>query len=176
MGQTNPHASTVENLTLKSVFSSHPNIPPVTSTISPSFPLNIASSKPSIKYSYYAKDLITNSWYQTRPPTRLTSTAAVNNNLALSTKSNNPLRTNAQSSSTTAKPEHAGSEGPPDGDIFLSPGSLRGNGPSRASPPVLGRPLECSTLVGGTSSSYLDNESATCQVCMNMLFYYSMIK
>lgn len=162
-GQTNPHASTTETLTLKSVFSSHPNVPPITSTISPSFPLNIASSKPSIKHSYYTKDLITNSWYQTRTSPRQSSTAAVSDNLALSTKSLNPLRTNVQRPSSTAKLEHAGSERTPDEDMSIPSGASQGNGASRASPPVLGRPYECSALVGGTSSSYLDNESLICQ-------------
>jgi hypothetical protein len=169
VGQTNPRTSMAETLTSKSVFSLHPNIPPITSTILPSFPLNIPSSKPSTKHSHYTKDLISNSWYQTRPPPRLTSTADVSDNLALSTKSVNSLRTAVQSPSSTAKPEHAGSEGTPDVDSFLSPGSLRGNGASRASPPVLGRPHECSALAGGTSSSFLDNESPLCQVCMSML-------
>ena len=174
-GQTYPHASTTERLTLKSVFSSHPNVPPITSTISPSFPLNIASSKPSIKHSYYTKDLITNSWYQTRTSPRQSSTAAVSDNLALSTKSLNPLRTNVQRPSSTAKLEHAGSERTPDEDMAVPSGASQGNGASRASPPVLGRPYECSALVGGTSSSYLDNESLICQVCMSMLCLYSKI-
>jgi hypothetical protein len=175
VGQTNPHASTAETLTFKSN-SSHPNVPPVTSTL---FPLNIASSKPSIKHSYYTKDLITNSWYQTRPPQRLTSTSAVSDNVPLSTKSVNPLQTNVKSSLSTARAEHAGSDGPPDMDIFLPSGSLRGNGVARVSPPVLGRPHECSTLVVGTGNTaggsrtlhhFLDTtDSPLCQVCMSML-------
>lgn len=172
VGQTSPHASTAETLTFKSVFSSHPNRPPITSTISPSFPLNIASSKPSIKHSYYTKDHMTSSWYQTGPPQRLTSKASVSNNLGLSTKSVNPLQSNVNSRSSTAKAEHTASEGSPDVDIFFSPGSLRGNGATRASPPVLGRPHECSNLVGGSSGNaggssslhhYLDSESPICQ-------------
>lgn len=179
MGQTSPHASTAETLTFKSVFSSHPNIPPITSTISPSFPSNIASSKPSIKHSYYPKDLIASSWYQTRPPQGLTSKASIGNNLGVSTKSVYPLQTNVNSPLSTAKAGYTASEGPPDVDIYSSPISLRGNGAARASPPVLGRPHECSNLVGGSSSNaggsstlhhYLDNDSPICQVCMTMLY------
>jgi hypothetical protein len=176
VGHTSPHASTAETLTFKSVFSSHPNIRPITSTISP---LNIASSKPSIKHSYYTKDLITSSWYQTRPPQRLTSKAAMTNNLGLSTKSVGPLKTNVNSPLSTAKGEYSVSEGPPDVDTFLSPGSFQGNAAARTPPPVIGRPHECSNFVAGTSSSagggstlhhYLDNESPMCQVCMSMLY------
>ena len=162
VGQSTLHASTT----------SHPNMPPITSTTSPSFPSNKTSSKTSIKHSYYTKDLITNSWHQTRPPPRLNSTSAASDNLALSTKSTksvSPLRTSVQSPSSTAKPEHVGSEVPPDVDIFPFPGSLQGSGTPRQSPRVLGRPYECSPLVGGTSSSFLDNDSPICQVCMSML-------
>jgi hypothetical protein len=57
----------------------------------------------------------------------------------------------------------------------LSPASVRGNGAARASPPVLGRPHECSQLVGGSGTNaggtsnihhYMDNETPICQVCI----------
>jgi hypothetical protein len=182
MGQTVPHISTAQTLTYKSVFTSHPNLPPITSTISPtSFPLNIASSKPSVKHSYYTKDLMTSSWYQTRTPQRLTSTSPISNGPGLSTKSVSPHHINLNSPLSTTKSDYTVSEGHADADMFLSPASMRGNGAARASPPILGRPPECSHLVGGTGSSaggssnihhYLDNETPMCQVCISCFCFF----
>ncbi|XP_033610855.1 myelin regulatory factor isoform X3 [Cryptotermes secundus] len=173
VGQISPHTSTVQTLTFKPVFSSHPNIPPISSTIFPtSFPLNIASPKPSVKHSYYTKDLITNSWYQTKPPQRLTTKSPISNDPVLHIKSVSPLPTNLYSPLSTTKSDYAVSEGPPNADTFLSAASVRGNGAARASPPVLGRPQECSQLVGGSGTNaggtsnihhYMDNETPLCQ-------------
>jgi hypothetical protein len=176
MGQTSPYASTAQTLTFKSVFASHPNLPPITSTVSPtSFPLNLASSKPSVKHSYYTKDLMTNSWYQTRAPQRLTSTSAISNDPGLSTMSAGSRHINQNSPLSTTKSDYTVSEGPSGADMFLSPASMQGNGAVRASPPILGRPHECSHLSGGTGSNaggssnlhhYFDNETPMCQVCI----------
>jgi hypothetical protein len=86
---------------------------------------------------------------------------------------------NLNSPLSTTKSDYTASEGPSDADIFLSPASMRGNGAARASPPILGRPDECSHLVGGTGSNaggnsnlhhYFDNESPICQVCISCSF------
>ncbi|XP_069702809.1 myelin regulatory factor isoform X2 [Periplaneta americana] len=159
---------TASSLAFKPVFSSHPNAPPISSTSSPtSFPLNIASSKPSVKHSYYTKDLMTSSWYYTGSPQRLINKAPSSDDpSALSTKPVGPLRTNPNTPQSTIA-----SDGPPDADSFLSPSSLRGSGAVRASPPVLGRPHECSHMSGGTGSNiggssnlhhYLDAEMPMC--------------
>lgn len=180
MGQVSPHTSTAQTLTFKPVFSSHPNIPPISSTSFPtSFPLNIASPKPAVKHSYYTKDLITSSWYQTKPPQRLTTKSPISNDPVLHMKSVSPLPTNLYSPLSTTKSDYAASEGPLDADMFLSPASVRGNSAPRPSPPVLGRPHECSQLVGGSGTNaggtsnihhYMDNETPICQVCVSCIY------
>lgn len=170
-GHTSPHVLTTQTQTYKSVFSSHPDLPPISSTFSPtSFPLNIASSKPSLKHLYHTKDLNTSPWYQTRPPQRLTNKSPGNNDPQLSTKSVVPLHTNLDGPLSTTKSENT---------VLKGPSDPQGNGAAKASPPILGRPHECSHLVGGTGSNaggssnhhpYQDSETPICQVCISCFF------
>jgi hypothetical protein len=139
----------------------------------------MASPKPSVKHSYYTKDLITSSWYQTKLPQRLTTKAPISNHPILPVKSVSTFPTNIYSASSTTKSDYAVSDGRLDADMFFSPSSLRGNGAARASPPVLGRPHECSQLGGGSGTSaggttnihhYMDNETPICQVCTSLSY------
>ena len=126
-----------------------------------SYPLNyIASSKPPPKYS---KDIITSSWYYTGTPQRLTNKTPISNNPGIFTKTL-ALNTEKKTGNT---------ESPSDSTIFLSPPIIRESGTARASPPVLGRPQECSHLSGVVGSNtggstnqhhYLDAETSLCQV------------
>ena len=85
------------------MFSSQSNIPPITSTISPTYP-----SKTPPKYT---KDLMTNSWYYTGASQRLTNKASISNGPGISTK----LKT-LNSPHATSKTETFGDSSP-----FLSP-------------------------------------------------------
>ncbi|PSN54011.1 hypothetical protein C0J52_10163, partial [Blattella germanica] len=147
LGQTNAHIPSPTSF--RPMYSSQHNFPPLSSTMSPmSFPLNIASSKPPFKHS---KDLMTSSWYYTGTPQRLTNKAPINNGPPVSTKSSNSY------TDYTETPQDTG--------MFLSPSSMRGSGTSRASPPVLGRPQECSMGTVGSSNLHhdLDAETPICQ-------------